>query len=122
MKKLWIDIQNKNKISQEADTIDEVGSDGFQIPEFELISPENLHKPTPATGETTSLKHSSGENQRKNSSSKKAEGAERLVFQYLDTKGFKPIPRSSILDPNVEDIRHYDIEYTDINGKCIMLK
>lgn len=117
MKKLWMDIQNKNKISQEADTIDEVGSDGFQIPEFELISPENLHKPTPATGETTSLKHSSGENQRKNSSSKKAEGAERLVFQYLDTKGFKPIPRSSILDPNVEDIRHYDIEYTDINGK-----
>lgn len=80
MKKLWIDIQNKNKISQEADTIDEVGSDGFQIPEFELISPENLHKPTPATGETTSLKHSSGENQRKNSSSKKQKEQKDLYF------------------------------------------
>jgi len=32
-------------------------------------------------------------------------------------QGFNPIPRSSILDPNVKDVRHYDIEYFDNNEK-----
>lgn len=123
MKKIWSQTQEKDNInSHKRNKIESIEPKSHQIPEIEIVSQRNLYKPKPATGEITLIKHTKVENLNKGTSNEKerterAADAEKLVYQYLYTKGFNPIPRSSTLDPNVQDVRHYDIEYNDRNGK-----
>ena len=115
MQDLWRQIQENESPEVSANEQETESSDSNVVPKIQCVSLESLHKPEAATGEISTIKH------RKNLKVQKervsGETAEKLVYKYLYNQGFNPIPRSSILDPNVKDIRHYDIEYFDNNGK-----
>lgn len=117
MQDLWRQTQENESLEVSAKEQETERSDlnSNVIPKIQCVSLESLHKAEAATGEISTIKH------RKNPKAQKervsGETAEKLVYKYLYNQGFNPIPRSSILDPNVKDVRHYDIEYFDNNGK-----